>query len=128
MVVVIVMLAASGFYLVTNHYLSSMKRIHRLTNPLQASSVLRALTGAVSVDNTLSNGQITSLALSLRKLSLSSVVFGTVPNVGTGTAGSQSVVQLNRSLDPGFWHAFEYDALPACMKSHGMKRLGSTTQ
>ncbi len=100
----------------------------RLTNPLQASSLLRALTGAVSVDNTLSNGQITSLALSLRKLSLSSVVFATVPNVGTGTVGSQSVVQLNRSLDPGFWHAFEYDTLPAYMKSHGMKRLGSTTQ
>ena len=99
----------------------------KLTNPLQTSSVLRALSRAVSVDSTLGNGQITSLALSLRHLNLSSVVFATVPNVGTGSVGSQSVVLLNKTVDPGFWHAFEYDTLPAYMHAHGLKQLGAST-
>jgi LCP family protein required for cell wall assembly len=97
------------------------------TNPLQTSSVLRALSQAVSVDSTLSNGQITSLALSLRRMNLSSVVFATVPNAGTVSVGSQSVVLLNKRIDPGFWHAFEYDNLPAYMRGHGLKGLGAST-
>jgi hypothetical protein len=98
-----------------------------LGNPLQMSSVLRALTKAVSVDSTLSNGQMTSLALSLRHLNLSEVVFATAPNSGTGSVGSQSVVWLNPSPGPGFWRAFEDDALPAYMNAHGLKTLGSST-
>ncbi len=104
-----------------------LRKEGKLTNPLQTSSVLRALTGAVSVDSTLSNGEITRLALSLRGLNLSSVVFATVPNAGTGSAGSQSVVRLNQETDPGFWHAFEYDTLPAYMRAHGVKQLGAST-
>jgi len=104
-----------------------LRKEGKLTNPLQTSSVLRALTGAVSVDSTLSNGQITRLALSLRGLDLSSVVFATVPNAGTGSAGSQSVVRLSQKIGRGFWHAFEYDTLPAFMQAHGVKQLGAST-
>jgi LCP family protein required for cell wall assembly len=107
--------------------LKQLRKEGKLTNPLQTTSVLRALTGAVSVDSTLGNGQITSLALSLRGLNLTSVVFATVPNAGTGTVGSQSVVRLNQKIDPGFWHAFEYDTLPAYMRAHGVKQLGAST-
>jgi LCP family protein required for cell wall assembly len=104
-----------------------LRKEGKLTNPLQTSSVLRALTSAVSVDSTLSNGEITRLALSLRRLDLSSVVFATVPYTGTGWAGSQSVVWLNRKIDPGFWHAFDDDTLPAYMKAHEVKQLGAAT-
>jgi LCP family protein required for cell wall assembly len=99
----------------------------KLTNPLQTTSVLRALTGAVSVDSTLSNSQITRLALSLRGLNLGSVMFATVPNSGTGMAGSQSVVWLNHKIGPGFWRAFDDDTLPTYMRVHGVKQLGSST-
>ncbi len=103
-----------------------LRREGKLTNPLQTVSVLRALSQAVSVDSTLTNGKMTSLALSLRGLALSKVVFATAPNAGTGSVGSQSVVWLNRSIGPGFWHAFEYDSLPAFIKAHNIKRLGAS--
>lgn len=99
----------------------------KLTNPLQAASVLRALSRAVSVDSTLSNAKLTSLALGLRGLNMGSVVFATVPTDGTGSVGSQSVVWLNGSIGQAFWHAFEYDSLPGFLNAHNLKRLGSTT-
>ena len=39
---------------------------------------------------------------------------------GTG----QSIVRLNHSVGQGFWHAFDYDSLPAFMQQHGLKQLG----
>jgi len=98
-----------------------------LSDPLRTSSVLRTLTQAVSVDSTLSNGQMTSLAFSMRHLNLSKVVFATAPNSGTGMVGSQSVVWLNPSLGRGFWRAFGDDTLPAFLTAHGLKQLGSST-
>jgi LCP family protein required for cell wall assembly len=106
---------------------TQLGREGKLTNPLQDISVLQALSQAVSVDSTMSNGELTSLAFSLRSLSPSKIVFTTAPYTGTGQVGSQSVVFLNQSLDPGFWHAFEYDSLPAFMAAHHLQQLGATT-
>jgi len=39
----------------------------------------------------------------------------------------QSVVRLDQSIGRGFWHAFEYDTLPAYMRAHGLRRLGAST-
>lgn len=98
-----------------------------LTNPLQTASVLRALSRAVSVDGTLSDTSIVRLALSLHRLSTGNIVFATVPHLGTGWAGSQSIVRLNWSLDRSFWHAFEYDSLPAFVHGHRLQQLASST-
>jgi LCP family protein required for cell wall assembly len=98
-----------------------------LANPLQDMSVLQALSQAISVDSTMTNGELASLALSLRGLSPGKIVFTTAPYTGTGWVGDQSVVFLNQSLDPGFWHAFEYDSLPAFMAAHHLQQLGATT-
>jgi LCP family protein required for cell wall assembly len=98
-----------------------------LSNPLRLNALLTALTRAVSVDSTLGLPQMTHLALSLRGLSPRHVVLATVPCTGTGWVGSQSVVWLNRPLDRGFWHAFEYDTLPAFMRAHHLAPLGPTT-
>ena len=78
------------------------------------------LSKAVSVDSTLSTSDIQHLLLSMHGLSSSNILFATVPYMGTGQVGSQSVVNLNPSLDPGFWHAFEFDTLPAFMQAHGL--------
>ena len=63
----------------------------------------------------------------MRGLSGSNIILATVPYSGTGQVGSQSVVKLDPSLDQGFWHAFEYDTLPAFMQAHGLQPLGATT-
>lgn len=104
-----------------------LRKTGKLTNPLQEASVLRALSQAVSVDSTLSNARLTSLALSLRGLNTGGVVFATAPTDGTGAVGSQSVVWLNGSIGQAFWHAFEYDSLPSFMRAHKLAGLGSTT-
>lgn len=104
-----------------------LRRENLLGNPLQTNSLLHALSQAVSVDSTLSNSDIAHLALSLRGLQLSHVVFATVPYKGTGWVGNQSVVQLNPTLDQRFWHAFQQDTLAKFMKVHGLKPLGATT-
>jgi LCP family protein required for cell wall assembly len=98
-----------------------------LTNPLHMASLVGDLSQAVSVDDTLTDGDIEHLLLSMRDLSTSNIVFATVPYLGTGQVGSQSVVELNPAFDEGFWHAFEYDTLPAFMQEEGLKPLGATT-
>ena len=97
------------------------------TNPLLIGSLLQAISHTVSVDSTLSNSDMEHLALSLRALNGGNILFATVPYKGTGQVGSQSVVELSPSLDRGFWHAFEYDTLPAFMQAHSLQPLGTTT-
>lgn len=98
-----------------------------LTNPLHMATLARNLSHAVSVDDTLTDSDIEHLLLGMRGLSASNIVFATVPYSGTGQVGSQSVVNLDSALDQGFWHAFEYDTLPAFMQEEGLKPLGATT-
>ena len=99
----------------------------RPTDPFHVFSLVRNLSQAISVDNTLSNSDMEHLLLSMRGLSGSNIILATVPYSGTGQVGSQSVVKLDPSLDQGFWHAFEYDTLPAFMQAHGLQPLGATT-
>jgi LCP family protein required for cell wall assembly len=101
-----------------------LRRTGTLANPLSAGSVMHALTDAVSVDNTLSVSAMLHLALSLRGLDMSRIVFATAPYTGTGTAKGQHVVRLNQAISGGFWHAFEYDSLPAFMLQHDLPRFG----
>ena len=106
---------------------TQVRRAGTLSNPLRAGSVMRALANAVSVDSTLSDSEMLHLALSMRGLSLSRIVFATVPRLGTGSVHGQSTVQLNQAAGRGFWHAFEYDSLPAYMRAHALSRLGAST-
>lgn len=113
------------------NYLRAMFRQLRnsgnLANVLKAGSILHALSQAVSVDNTLGNGQMMSLVLGMRGLSSGKMLFATAPYLGTGMVDGQSIVRLNQSVGPGFWHAFEYDTLPAYMRAHGLSHLGAST-
>ena len=109
-------------YAELHHQLSSPR------DPLRTARIISALTQAVSVDSTLSLSEMTHLVLSLHEVRVgTNIMFATVPYKGTGMVGSQSVVWLNESLDRGFWHAFEYDSLPAFMQAHKLQQLGATT-
>ncbi len=102
-----------------------LRRTGTLADPLSASSVIHALTSAVSVDSTLSVGAMLHLAFSLRGLSTSRIVFATAPYVVTPAGRGRSVVRLNHAIGGGFWHAFEYDSLPAFMQAHGAGGSGA---
>ena len=101
--------------------LLQLRRTGTLADPLSAGSVMHSLTSAVSVDSTLSVSAMLHLALSLSGLQTSRIVFGTAPYLGTAAVRGQSVVQLNHAVGVGFWHAFEYDSLPAFMKANDLK-------
>lgn len=98
-----------------------------LTNPLHMATLAGDLSQAVNVDDTLGNTDIEHLLRSMGSLNAGNILFATVPNTGTGQVGSQSVVDLDPALDQGFWHAFEYDTLPAFMQEHGLQPLEATT-
>jgi LCP family protein required for cell wall assembly len=106
---------------------AQLSRSGTLTNPLRADSVLRALSNAVSVDSTLTGSEMIRLALGLRGLKPGQIVFATAPYLGTGGVDGQSIVRLNQSVGRGFWHAFQYDSLPAFMRAHGLHSLGTST-
>jgi LCP family protein required for cell wall assembly len=103
-----------------------LRQAGTLANPLSAGSVMHALTSAVSVDSTLTVTAMLHLALSMRGLDTSRIVFATAPYLGTGTAHGQSVVRLNQSVGRPFWHAFEYDSLPAFLHKHHLHRFGAS--
>ncbi len=58
---------------------------------------------------------------------MSRIVFATAPYLGTGSVSGQSVVRLNLAAGRGFWHAFEYDSMPAYLQAHGLSGLGAST-
>lgn len=82
-----------------------------LTDPGRLDDFLLAFTGAVSVDDTLSNLDLLQLALSLRGLNVDDVGFFTAPVAGTGWEGDQSVVYLDRQPGARMWRQFETGAL-----------------
>ena len=101
-----------------------LRRTGTLANPVSASSAMHALTSAVSVDSTLSVGAMLHLAFSLRGLNAGRIVFATAPYVVRPAARGRSVVRLKSAVGSGFWHAFEYDSLPAFMEGHGLHGFG----
>jgi LCP family protein required for cell wall assembly len=67
-----------------------------LSNPVGTYKLLDAVTRSVSVDDSLSNGDLRSLALRMRHLRAADMRFLTAPVHGTGMEGRQSVVYLNK--------------------------------
>jgi LCP family protein required for cell wall assembly len=68
-----------------------------ITNPLKLNRFLSALSKSISVDDSVSDGDLRSLVLSMRGVRPGDVSFLTVPNAGTGQRGQQSVVLLDRA-------------------------------
>jgi LCP family protein required for cell wall assembly len=66
-----------------------------LTNPLKLNAFLNEATKSVTVDEHFSTGEMTDLALSLKSLSPSAMRFMTLPNLGVGWEGDQSIVRID---------------------------------
>ncbi|MGY1594304.1 LCP family protein [Geodermatophilus sp. SYSU D00708] len=81
------------------------------TDPGRMDSALLAVTSAVSVDDQLGNGDMLSLAYSLRGLNPDSVEFFTAPVLRTGTEGAASVVYLDDVACERMWSYLQSDSL-----------------
>jgi LCP family protein required for cell wall assembly len=81
------------------------------TDPGKLDSALRALTSAVSIDDTLSSTDLLALAYSMRDLAPDGVDFFTAPVLGTGREGAASVVYLDTVTAERMWAYLRSDSL-----------------
>ena len=81
-----------------------------LADPIQLLRLLDALSRAVSVDETLSNGSLQELGLQMHGLRTSAVQFLVCPTAGLGQEGGQSVVYLDDSRSAELWEALRSDS------------------
>ncbi|MDK3257109.1 LCP family protein [Blastococcus capsensis] len=81
------------------------------TDPARLDAALLAVTSAVKLDDTLGNGELLSLAYSLRSLTPDHVEFFTAPVLGTGMEGPASVVYLDQTAGERMWEYLRNDSL-----------------
>ncbi|SFK92360.1 LCP family protein [Geodermatophilus ruber] len=81
------------------------------TDPGRLDSALLAVTSAVAVDEGLGNGELVSLAYSLRNLRPENIDFFTAPVLGTGMEGPASVVYLDEVSCDRMWAYLRSDSL-----------------
>jgi LCP family protein required for cell wall assembly len=81
------------------------------TNPGKLDSAMLAVTSAVSIDDTLGNGDLISLAYSLRSVTPGTIEFFTAPVLGTGMEGPASVVYLDMVGGERMWSYLRSDSL-----------------
>jgi LCP family protein required for cell wall assembly len=96
-----------------------------LSNPARTLHLADSVAKAVSVDDSLGNGDLRSLVLSLRNLKAGAVKFLTAPVSGLGREGKQSVVYLDAGNAPQLWKAINTDRVAAYVTSHPADSLGS---
>ncbi|OLF08606.1 hypothetical protein BU204_34155 [Actinophytocola xanthii] len=94
-----------------------------LSEPMRLFDLLDAVSGWVAVDDTLSNGDLRSLALDLRHLRGPNVTFLTAPVTRTGRAGDQSVVYLDEQRGTRLWQALDHDRIPSYLADNAADLL-----
>ncbi|WP_067802435.1 LCP family protein [Actinomadura formosensis] len=90
-----------------------------LTNPLKLDRFLSALSKSISVDEGVSAGDLRSLALSMRDVRASDVMFMTLPHKGTGMRGKQSVVFLDGTKAKQLFEAVKSAEMAEYVKQYG---------
>jgi LCP family protein required for cell wall assembly len=81
------------------------------TDPGRLDAALLAVTGAVTIDDTLGNADLLALAYSLRNVRPESIDFFTAPVLGTGMEGPASVVYLDAVSCERMWNYLRSDSL-----------------
>ena len=82
-----------------------------LTNPAKISNLVGAVAPYMAVDEGLNSAYAVALGLEMRDIRVSNVKFFTMPSLGTGTEGNQSVVKVNWDEVPKIQKAFKDDTL-----------------
>jgi LCP family protein required for cell wall assembly len=97
-----------------------------IQNPLHLKSILDAITGNLAVDGDWGNGEIRSMALSMRHLRPNDMAFATIPIKGTASdpvAGSIDV--LDEPADAELFKALREDAMDQWVQAHQDRMLGN---
>jgi LCP family protein required for cell wall assembly len=93
-----------------------------LSNPIQLTNVLRAVTNNLTVDEGLTASDMRSLALQLRGLSSEDVTFMTAPLAkepyGTSPTG-ESIVRLNHKEGDALWRSMRTDNVQHYLHKYG---------
>jgi len=82
-----------------------------LTNPATISNLVSAIAPYMLVDDGLNSSYAVSLGLELRSIRVDDVRFFTMPSLGTGTEGGQSIVKVDWDEVPKIQKAFDDDTL-----------------
>jgi LCP family protein required for cell wall assembly len=104
--------------------MAKVASMHLLSNPARSLDLAEAAARSVSVDDSLSNDQLSSLALSVRHLKPEAVTFLTAPVRGLGHEGKQSVVYLDEPRSRQLWAAIKSDDVAPYVKANGADSLG----
>jgi LCP family protein required for cell wall assembly len=99
-----------------------------LTNPRETFSLLDSVARAVSVDDSLDDGQLRSLALSLRNLRPGSVTFITAPIGSVGQERGRSVIRLDTVRARSLWNALSKDAVAGYVRRYPGDVAGPNAQ
>jgi LCP family protein required for cell wall assembly len=95
------------------------------TNPSRLDAALRTVTGAVSIDDQLSNSALLSLGYSLRGVTPSNIDYFTAPVLGTGMEGAASVVYLDSAQGGRMWRYLQTDSLSQNADEFTAQQLGA---
>lgn len=96
-----------------------------LSNPVALFHLIDASSRAVSVDDTLTNAGLRSLALELRGMRPSGVTFLNAPVSGFGREGAQSVVYLDQGRAAQLWAALKAGTVRAYAAKYPGDRLAA---
>lgn len=98
-------------------------------NPIQLAKVVKVITTNLTVDDTWSNGEIRSLAWSLRSVGPGDVQFVTAPlgHYGT-TADGQSIVRLAPKQSQALFSAVKHDDIQGYLKKYPDAKLPNAKQ
>jgi LCP family protein required for cell wall assembly len=88
-----------------------------LASPAGTLKIADSTAKAVSVDDSLGNGDLRSLMFSLRNLRAGAVTFLTAPVRGLGRQGKESVVLLDAGASGQLWKAINTDDVATYVKS-----------
>jgi LCP family protein required for cell wall assembly len=95
-----------------------------LTSPAGTYELLDAASHSVSVDDTLSNGELRTLASDLNGLHSRDITFVRAPVAASGWVGSRSVVHLDATGSAELWSALRADRVATYAATHPADALG----
>ncbi len=95
-----------------------------LTDPVRLYDFLDAVSQSIGVDDSLSNGGLSLLAIKLSELRASNVLFLRAPVAKVDRDGQNLVVQLDTAHAGGLWGAVRQGTAPAYVLENGRDALG----
>jgi LCP family protein required for cell wall assembly len=99
-----------------------------LSDPRKTFSLLDSVARTVSVDDSLDDGTMRSLVLSLRHLGPGSVTFLTAPIGSVVSKGGQDVIRLDTVRARSLWDALDRDDVASYVRRHPRDVVGAIAQ